>query len=135
LGLESKKQSGLALPCGIYRCAITAFRIPCQPITNKLRPVWENARAGQREIIAVHVSVLRNIECILAQPPTMMFAPNRSVIPGSADVSSAGWNCLSQCGKPAGRRRSQEVEEMWQCQGVLRNNPDCGLTLKSPLLD
>jgi hypothetical protein len=34
--------------------------------------------------------------------------------PGSADVSSA-WNCLSQCNEPAGRQRSQEVEESWRC--------------------
>jgi hypothetical protein len=33
--------------------------------------------------------------------------------PGSADVSSA-WNCPSQGNEPAGRQRSQEVEEWWR---------------------
>ena len=30
-GPESKKQNGLALPCGIYRCSNTAFRIHVSP--------------------------------------------------------------------------------------------------------
>jgi hypothetical protein len=32
LGLESKKQSGLALPCGIYQYLIAAFRIHVSPL-------------------------------------------------------------------------------------------------------
>src|ERR1039457_6065972 len=58
-----------------------------------------------------------------------MFALNQIVIPGSADVSSAGWNCLSQRSEPAGpvlrsstaevgRQRSQEVEEWWRCRSA-----------------
>jgi hypothetical protein len=54
----------------------------------------------------------------LPLPPTTMFLLNRIAIPGSADVSSAGWNCLSQRSEPAGRRRSQGVEEIERSAGV-----------------
>jgi hypothetical protein len=44
---------------------------------------------------------------ILPPPPTAFFGLNRIAGSGSADVSSAGGTVLP-CGKPAGRRRSQE---------------------------
>jgi 8-oxo-dGTP diphosphatase len=47
-----------------------------------------------------------------------MFALNQIVIPGSADVSSAGWNCRSHRSGPAGRQRFQEVEEWWRCRSA-----------------
>jgi hypothetical protein len=47
----------------------------------------------------------------LATTTNCEFILNRIAGPGSADVSAAGWNCLSQRSEPAGRQRSQEVEE------------------------
>jgi hypothetical protein len=54
-------------------------------------------------------------ERIRAPAPTTMFVLNWIAIPESADVPSAGWNCQLQRSEPAGRQRSQEVEEWQRC--------------------
>jgi hypothetical protein len=57
-------------------------------------------------------------ERIQAPAPTTMFVLNWIAIPGSADVPSAGWNYQLQRSEPAGRQRSQEVEEWQRCVEV-----------------
>jgi hypothetical protein len=59
LGLETKKQSGLALPRVIYRYSITALRIHVSPL--QPTPGLGKRKGWKREIIAARAFAPRHI--------------------------------------------------------------------------
>jgi hypothetical protein len=82
LGLESKKQSGLTLPCGIYRCSITAFRIHVSPLQTSYARFGKTQGRENWKLMAAHSFTCHHIRCILifGQRGKLSLAPGFSPV-------------------------------------------------------